>query len=171
MNMMPLTTSSADQSEVATHITIHNVIEGAAFAIAEHDGGQVFVPRGMRMMYENLEPGARFRATLVPNRAKPEQTPWFALIMVPEDDTGPLTAETVLRLMRETGGVWTPAEVAEELGGPKASAGRAAALLESLYMTGAIDKFAHLRSGQGKPVRLWYSAYPDDADVSEWEEE
>lgn len=170
MNMMPPTASLTEKSEVTTHITLHNVIETAAFAMAEHDGGQVFVPRGMRLMYD-MAPGMRFRATLVPNRARPEQTPWFALLMVPENDLGPLTAETVLRLLRDAGGVWTAAEVAEELGGPQASAGRAAALLEGLYMSGAIDKFAHLRSGQGKPIRLWYSAYPDDADVSEWEEE
>lgn len=173
MNLPLKSTSLADAlSGITAHITVHNVLgDSAAFAVSDHDGGQVYIPRTICALTKP-QIGDRLLATLVPNRLRPDQTPWFAQMAVPADNCR-LTMAGVLELLRSHGGVWTPVEVAGEIGDAaeaEAIAPEALALLEGLYHRGEIGKFLEVRSGMARPGRVWYSAFPERADVSEWEE-
>lgn len=170
MNLPLKTTSLAEAvSGITAHITIHNVHDGAAaFAVSDHDGAQVYIPRSICTL-TNPQIGDRFLATLVPNRMRPEQTPWFATLAVPAE-SGRMTLASVLDLLRTEGGVWTADEVADAIARNGDAAPEAAGLLEGLYRRNEIGKFLEMRSNQQAPLRIWYSAFPERADVSEWEE-
>lgn len=173
MNLPLKTTSLADAlSGITAHITVHNVLgDAAAFAVSDHDGEQVYIPRTICALTKP-QIGDRFLATLVPNKLRPEQTPWFAQMAVPANNCR-LTMAGVLELLERNGGVWTPLEVAGEIvsgAEAEAVAPEAQALLEGLYHQDKIGKFLEVRSGMTRPERVWYSAFPERADVSEWEE-
>ena len=98
----------------------------------------------------------------------------------PDADADPEPMPTLPDRVRQTmqdGGVWTTRTMYEALfpgaAGRSGAADYAAvqAALQNMFAAGECAKFAMWRTcGQGHPTRVWYTCYPERADVDEWED-
>jgi hypothetical protein len=183
---------------VATVVTTNVLPSGAAFGVRLDDGTSCYIPTNVaRAVGATL--GADFSARLVPNRfSKTDNfTPWLAIHLTRAAEGGPvqpvqyampfgpddaegLDGPTVGERVRETmrgGGVWTERTMYDHLF-PGASRGTGSAdyaavrgALRQMFSAGECAKFAMwYRVDQGAPSRVWYTCYPDRADVDEWED-
>jgi hypothetical protein len=158
--------ATAGVNGVRTSVTILNAVPGlGAWGTAECDGRMAFFGRGT-VATHGLADGDRIEALLIPNLVKPDHTPWFGKRVF-----GPAGADDLAPALRDVlsrGGVWTLADLAEQISAPVSHADAA---LEHLYDAGEVSKFVLFRKSGMKADKVWYTAFPDRADVDEWEEE
>ena len=167
-----------------TNIVISHILPtGTCFGVTQDKPVEsVFVP-GAVARDKGLVVGQEVDALLVPNTHQPERTPWLAakIDLLPPATTTPLAvkfsiADRVSEVMRD-GGVWTVSTMFEELfPGADKSAGikeyyAVSTALRSMFERADCAKFQLWRSpDQSKPGRVWFTCYPEKADVDEWAE-
>lgn len=165
-----------------TQITITNQLPSMSSFGVRLDGteGAVFIPSKIVNQFK-LEVGDTVEALLVPNATQSDRTPWLAVRVEPAKAPAPIQQldypiiERVRDVMRE-GGVWTQATMFEELFPDCDRTERLdeynaiTAAFRSLFNKGACSKFQLWRTAsQSKPSREWFTCYPDNADVDEWD--
>lgn len=146
-------------TEVKDVVTEDKAYSGSMFATTK-DGEGVFINARIVEMLK-LEPMEEVRAFLLPNYPdKRDHIPWRAVrIERPKPDlTGVLGAEPsidsrILEVLKR-GGLFTNAEIAEDLGEEVPAVGTATA---RLFVMGKISKAeVYKRPGQGRPSFLLY---------------
>jgi hypothetical protein len=182
----------------AAIISVSNILpSGAAFGVRLDDGTSCYIPLRVAST-QSLRLGDDFLAKLVPNRFTKEdnRTPWLAVHLTRSTVAAPAypvqyampfeegagdpelpPIEDRVRVAMQSGGVWTDRTMFDHLF-PGATRGTGSAdfltvrnALRQMFTDDECAKFAMWhRAGQGHPSRVWYTCYPDRADVDEWEE-
>jgi len=160
-------------------LTITNLIEsGAAFAIRHGSGDTCYIPASVAFT-SGLKAGDVVTAALVPNPndLARERTPFMARYVAPlakEDGAQGTAPIDFIRLALKEGGVWTPEMMLAHFKGSHddpITIDDVRRLLGSLFQEGACARFTMLRGPrQLTPSREWFTAYPDRADVDEFDE-
>lgn len=169
MLMQPTTTSFPDRFE--KRIVVLSVFAdgaGAAMAATTDDYEKVFIS-ARTVATLGIKPGQFFTALLQPNTSMPEKTPWFAIRLTPEaDGAGPALRESILNVLLEEGGAWTPRKMADWC---ECSLVAAEAALEVIYAHDTrVAKVVLFKAKEPNGRRIWFTAVPEKIDVDEWEE-
>ncbi len=148
----------------------------AAFGTRQDTGETVFIPPSVTRAM-NPQIGDILHATLVPSPATGMSSQWFLTSAVPAvaGDEGEMPALIGLVHSRlAEGGVWTPDRLAAELPydmpfDARVAIARAAA--DDLCAKGACSKFILFENGSRSASGFWFTCFPRDADVDEFEED
>ena len=161
--------SSADETKTA-RLTITSVLANKmAFAISD-DGESVFIPSKVGAALR-LQPCDVIEGQIRLNTVRPDRTPWFCFAAVPVACERLITRSQVEDLLK-SGGVWTGEEVAGVLldSSERAVVTAAMAILVQIYNDGLCARFTLFLGPKQGSSRNWFTMFPDDADVDEWEE-
>lgn len=146
---------------------VENVTEvGSAFATTQ-EGESVFI-NGRIVQLLNIQPLEELRVFLVPNyENRRAQVPWRSVrverLSGPEADYEDRPDDAVLRLM-EPGGVWSVAQIAEEIDADPGAIGRAAA---RLFMLGKICRAdVYSKPGLLRPTLIQYAINMEEFEVT-----
>jgi len=168
-------------------LTITNLIEsGAAFAVRHGTGDTCYIPASVAFT-SGLKAGDVVTAALVPNpnELARERTPFMARYVAPKvTPVDPLDViandwdkKQPIDFIRDTlkeGGVWTTDTMHARYNleyDIKIAADDVRRLLSALFQEGACARFTMVMGPrQLNPSREWYTAYPDRADVDEFDE-
>jgi len=151
-----------------TRITItHRLPTGTTFAVTADGPPEAVFVSGRVADVAGAEIGLTYDADLAANPRDNERTPWQALSM--KTLGGPTPRGRVMEVL-ELGGVWTPAEMAAQILGENEASVRGTLL--GIFKDGGCAKF-ELRTSpvSALPAKEWFTCTPDEADVSEWENE
>jgi hypothetical protein len=164
------TTSFPDRHE--RRIVVLNVFadgQGAAMAATVDGYEKVFIS-ARTVATLGIEPGQFFTALIQANTVRPDKTPWFAIRLTPEDaGAGPALRESILAVLLEEGGAWTPRKMADWCA---CSVPAAEAALEVIYANDTrVAKVVLFKAKESNGRRIWFTAVPDRIDVDEFEEE
>ena len=142
---------------------------GYAFGVAT-DGLTVFISSSLARRL-GVTPGDRVEGSIVPNRDKPEATPWYLTHGVVTVGGAQRDADeaAVLALLSDAGRAWEADQVARFLGLGDGGEIRVTAAMESAHLAGKVSKIV-LFDHTSEERRVWYTAYPDRIDVDEFEE-
>lgn len=181
-----------------TSITITNTIQsGAAFAIKHGTGESCYIPATV-MYTTGAKPGDVVEAVLVtnPNDEVRERTPYMVRFIKSQQLELPLTqpepitpvpkpfnrdeVEAHVRTAMKSGGVWTVLTMFQDYMGDD-EVGRednlqaynaVSATLRKMFDNDECAKWSMWSKGsQSKPGREWFSCYPQNVEVAEWEDE
>lgn len=174
---MNLMTSSPDVSDITrSSITVTGVTTSGGFATAECDGQGVYISRSA-VKRLRLQPGDTYEADLVPNKAQPDKTPWFAMHVIdPQCSVTNLLPSDVLEHLLSAGDAWTARDVCEVFldREPSESDEREMhRLLDTLFLSrrGVAKIMLYSEVGAGGASRTWFTAYPERIDVGEFEDD
>jgi hypothetical protein len=142
---------------------------GYAFGVAT-DGLTVFISSSLARRL-GVMPGDRVEGSIVPNRAKPEATPWYLThgVVTVGGAQREADEEAVLDLLGDAGGAWEAHQLAEDLDLGDAGEIRVTVAMESAHLAGKVSKIV-LFDHTSEARRVWYTAYPDRIDVDEFDD-
>ena len=164
-----------------SEIPLHEIIitarigNGYAFAASDALEGSIFISAKIAKAAD-VRAGEQYLAVIERNKVMPERTAWYAQRVFPSDSVAEQRREDLAvaqRCLREIGGVWTPQELAERMGGPEDTRlARAIAAAEHQYSSvGGVTKFVRFDGPFTGGSQTWYTCSPEDADVAEWDAE
>ena len=160
-------------------LTITNLIEsGAAFGVRHGTGETCYIPASVAFT-SGLKAGDVVTAALVPNpnELARDRTPFMARYVAPiTNEEGSKKDEPVdfIRSALKEGGVWTSETMFTYFKAKhddQISIDTVRRLLGALFQEGACARFTMVKGPrQLTPSREWFTAYPDRADVDEYDE-
>lgn len=142
---------------------------GYAFGIAT-DGLAVFISAGLAKRL-GVTPGDRVEGAIVPNKNKPDTTPWYLQegIVTAAGEQRAADMETLLAVLDVEGGAWEAWDLANFIEAEHATI-RATAAMEVAHKAGQVSKIV-LFSHESEERKVWYTRYPDRIDVDEFDSE
>jgi hypothetical protein len=161
---------------ISTVVTITHLMQdnAGAIGIAALDGRGVFIS-GRTCEQADVRFGDTLKATIYPNTNQPEKTPWFARNLVRMPGEGVFDVDRVLKLLVGQGGTWTAEDVATEIldrAPAPEEIGQASLALDFLYHgQRGVAKFVLFMSPVSGGAQTWFTAFPDNCDVVEIEED
>lgn len=160
-------------------LTITNLIEsGAAFGIKHGTGDTCYIPASVAFT-SGLQAGDVVKAALVPNpnELARDRTPFMARYVAPQPAESAAGGDAPIDFIRDTlknGGVWTSETMFVHFKEHKTDAitvDTARRALDTLFNEGACARFTMVKGPrQLTPSREWFTAYPELADVDEYDE-
>lgn len=173
--------------------TVTNVIpEGAGFAIKHETGESCYIPASV-VHSANIRPGMVIEAQMVinPMEANRERTPYLVTYVptkapvqmeLPLDggaaESTPADIKAFVKRTMNAGGVWTTLELFQEyMGDQFAKHGDSPEIYATIgneqrrmFNEDECSKWSFYRRGsQSKASREWFSCYPENVDVAEFE--
>lgn len=166
MNFQHQTSSAETPDSIRTNITIQTILpSGAAVGVVEHDGLAAYVSRNA-MQSQQADLGDTFAALIAPNELPGSKIKWYTRRLVERASAGlPHGVLDKIAATLRSGGVWKPADFKQ------VDQTAAAVALETIYRKGGVSKFVRFDDPNSPGVDVWYTAYPDRADVDEFEED
>lgn len=178
-------------------ITITNTIQsGAAFAIKHGTGESCYIPATV-MFTTGAKPGSVVEAVLVdnPNDEVRDRTPYMVRFIKPEQMDLPLTqpepitpvtkafdrdeVEKHVRMVMKEGGVWTVLTMFQDYMGDDEAVrednvqayNAVSSTLRKMFENDECAKWSMwTKASQTKAGRDWFSCYPQNVEVAEWED-
>ena len=141
---------------------------GYAFGVAT-DGLTVFISAGLAKRL-GVTPGDRVEGAIVPNKNKPDSTPWYLRdgIVTGAGEQRAADIENMLAFLDAEGGAWGKDELAELLDTEHGEI-RATAAMEVAHRDGRVSKIV-LFDHTSEERKVWYTRYPDRIDVDEFDD-
>ncbi len=157
-------TPSSDEASAQVPVLITKRLgdNGPALGISSKDGKSVYFPATIATAF-NMASGETWQSDLVTNTVEPERTPWFCRFVIARVEGG--TQDEIGDLLAD-GGVWTAEQLAKVM---QMSVFSAATALDALYLRGECSKFLRFDAPSSKPANVWYTKFPERADVDEFE--
>jgi hypothetical protein len=146
---------------------------GYAFGVAT-DGLAVFISAGLAKRL-GVTPGDRVEGAIVPNKNKPDATPWYLRegIVTSAGEQRAADIEALISVLDTEGGAWNRTELADRLDDQEQPWEhyeiRATAAMEVAHKAGQVSKIV-LFSHESEERTVWYTRYPDRIDVDEFDD-
>lgn len=187
-----MNTTITNENGAFHQITVTNSIpSGAAFAIKHGTGESCYIPASLSYTTK-VQPGDIVDAILIenPNEDVKHRTPYMVRFIKPEATrmaAKPVKQEPVfdaadceehVRERMLEGGVWTVASMFQDYMGDEnakrtdnnAAYTTVSNMLRKMFNADECAKWSMwAKASQTKPSREWFSCYPDNVDVDEWD--
>lgn len=156
-----------------TRVTVTVVLpSGAGFGVTHETQEGVYLP-AVALAGSGAALGDVLEASLVPNTRGDARSPWFATRVLLGANSA-ITPGAVLEVLRDTGGAWTPEDMAECLldrdpGDVDTLSAQAA--LEAVYRGGhGVAKALLFTAPDCNAAKSWYTLTPGTCDFAEYDE-